>query len=132
MAHKTFRIYPENKALYFQVIVWDSRREMYDANSDRRPPFKAICRGHELIRDGKKSGLCGVVHFCKRELGSGLISHEFLHAALVWARRVGLGFAEIASDDAGDATPAEERLCYAHSEMVGQFVARCYETGILE
>ena len=68
---------------------------------------------------------CGEIHFCRKHLGVGVITHEFLHAALAWARRIRLDFDVIAVEDSGDASEDEERLCYAHGEMVRQFVNRC-------
>lgn len=72
------------------------------------------------------------VNLCKPHLGIGLVSHELLHASLAYARRCRLDGTPIfdRGDHGGPVEPQEEWLCYAHGELVSQFVGRAYRSGL--
>jgi hypothetical protein len=137
----SFRVYPENKSLYFVINVWPSRRAMHrhspEFKSQSEPEsIVALCTIYERhkLRDGRwhKRPECGRVNFYRQALGVGVVAHEFMHAAFGWARRVGLNTNAIfdKTDKAVNVHADEERLCHAHQEMVRQFVERAYTLGL--
>jgi hypothetical protein len=137
MGYLMKRVYPEGKSLYVRVIVWDTKREMYHGVPDSHPwTYGAICRAYTQIRyqKGRPRRMLGVVadvHFWKGALGSGTTSHEFMHAAIAWAIRVKLDFGPIVAGGSEAASPEEERLCYAHGRMVGEFVDWLYASRLV-
>lgn len=67
----------------------------------------------------RKISLCGDIIFWQKDLGVSVTSHEITHAALNWARRIGLNLSQ-----------EEERFCSAVGELNRQFVNKCYDWNI--
>lgn len=136
------RVYPENRALYVTAYVWPTKRAMRDhgrRENGMRGRYQAYCQTFQKIRiyeDGRErtSPQIGHVHFALARMGTEIVTHEFTHAALGWARRVGW----VPADDDGPRTNHsgggldrnEERFCHALGQMVQQFVTRAYELGL--
>jgi len=134
------RLYPEpGHSLYFVAVIWPTQREMRAAypgpQGKRTTGAFCACFTKERYRDGRKRTLpiVGEVHFARNYLGMETIAHELMHAALGWARRVGLDYHDIFLDkEKSDACPDEERLSYAHGRMVRQLVDRLYKLGMYD
>jgi hypothetical protein len=138
----TIRVYPENRSLYYTCYVWPSREAMHrhmrsEGRRPRRPSIGlvtgAYCARHRRYRvydDGSMriSPQIGEVHFHRDQLDSETVTHEFTHAALGWAERVGCDPTGEGSEDYWN--DPEERFCYALGEMVGQFTTRAYALGV--
>lgn len=127
-----FRLYPENRSLYFEVRIYPTKKQMQkDAG---RKDFAAICQPFKQIscKNGKYKTLpiCGVIRFWQKDMGVGTISHELLHAVLDWGRRVKIINEEFLTNCNDTNNDLEERLCHVYGEMVRQFVNQCYKRKI--
>lgn len=135
------RVYPEDgSSLYAVGVVWRTKREMREhlRRCDVEKPYDtaAINMEMEVIaykpgRRPRKLGLFSEVHFSQRQMGGGLVAHEFFHTTCAFARRVGIPGGTIFGDRTGrHVTSNEERLCMAHGRMVAQFINRCWKLGL--
>lgn len=119
----TFRVYPERKRLHFDVYVWANRRDM-------RAYLKAGYPGKGLrnvlacviwlldTMERPRKAYLGEMHFNREDLESDIIAHEAVHAAIRWAKYVGL---EVDTDVLQPtASDTEERFCYAVGHIVEQ------------
>lgn len=141
----TFRIYPEPRAsrLYYQVLVFTNvqairrylRRSAYP---DRRLGRHgvALCSNYEIRRLSSRGRfkplpVCGEILFPRRRLRAGVIAHECAHAALGWARRIGLNVVQEpkARPRRGGTcvSDAEERFCYALGELNRQVAIQVWD-----
>lgn len=113
-----FRIYPEDRALYFLIHIYDTKKDLQDK-------IRAISNGKldKRIRSGvaptHESSLLGLIFFWRKDAETMVLTHEFFHATLAWARRVGLDFEK-----------DEERLATVHGQMCAKFVRKCYDKGV--
>lgn len=136
-----FRIYPEKTSrLYYDVRVFTSVRAT-----------RAYLRHSPIPRTLGRSGLamcstftamvvsptgrrtlpkCGEIVFPVRALRAGVIAHECTHAALGWARRIGLQFTAETVTRRGWVSPAEERFCYALGELNRQVAVQVWDRGL--
>jgi hypothetical protein len=134
------RVYPEEGSrLYALAHVWPTVGAMRTALKIRGPKYAAINQDIEVYRvhpDGsaRKFPVFAHVHFPRRNMGGGIVAHEFLHTTLAWARRLALDLKSMywrgQDEDDPNVSAVEERLCMAHGRMVAQFINRCYELGI--
>lgn len=119
-----FRIYPENKSLYFLVNIYLTKKAMHAAIRLLGVSKKEVRRTLQagvVPLDGKKLPICGMVFFHRKMLGVSTTSHEVAHAALTWARRTGLNLSK-----------EEERFCAVTGELNRQLVNKCYDLNIYE
>lgn len=132
------RVYPEHKSLYYVVNVWRTKKDMYAHCRWAKSTFQGLCTTYEVIKGDGKGGWrllpeCGQVNLWKGRLGSAVVTHEFTHAALGWARRVGLEPDNLLGHNgSADVHPEEERFCHALCEMVRQFIDRAYAAGVYQ
>lgn len=73
----------------------------------------------------------GEILFAARHLTVDIVSHECTHAALGWARRVGVDPTECRHQGhriVGD----EERFCAAQDTLVGQIAQRLWTLGLIQ
>lgn len=138
-----WRVYPrgdgKRQGPYAVVQVWADReayarhvREAVGRRADRRE--RGMWDGYLRIRvdaRGRSRTLpeLGTVNLFVGALSTEVVTHEFAHAALSFARRHGLDFAELADDERAVGSH-EERFCYALSNMVLQFVERAHARGL--
>lgn len=132
---KVFRIYPEGRHLRYDVFIHDTKKEMHLWQFPIKPDFRAIVNEHTIYRNGKRKRMValrtiGEIHFYRRQIGAYVVSHELLHAALGWARKIKLDFNPIMLRDGGFAHPNEEALCEVHGRLMQQFVKKCVELGL--
>ena len=137
------RVYPErNSSLFARVVIWRTFKEFWAARPDLRRKARGSCTGHNWyrFRHGKKRKqpiFCSV-NLCLKQMGAGTTAHEFTHAAIQWANRVGLDPTGIFEETwlpmgehaRGSNDCDEERFCHALGEMYRQFNDRCYRDGI--
>lgn len=130
----TMRVYPEGRSLYFLVNIWPTKKAMHQHVTWCKPPFEAACSPYMKVNyrsgKGRTSPECGQINFYRRRIGSAVVTHEFTHAALAWARRVKLAPENLLGDEIGGGANAhadEERFCHALDRMVGTFVDRAYK-----
>jgi len=91
--------------------------------------FAAMVSQFSKDADGVMLGEIGEVICYAEKLGAGLISHEMLHCAF-WHERL---IEENADAEFGDECGEdEERICYTLTELVRQFVDKCYDFGIFK
>lgn len=132
----TFRVYParSRRGLYVLVRVFDRQLDMVRAvrAEDRRDGLRDViesdtqgvmqsmtvmrCRG----RRWRATPQLGIVNLHRRRLGVVVITHEFGHAMLAWAKRKRLPGTFAGREDMN----VEERILHAQSEMLRQFMER--------
>lgn len=126
-----FRIYPEDKSLYFLIHIYDTKKDLQakikkfsQGKLDKRTrarvsPFDVV----KVKANGvsRKQPILGMVLFWKDDIGTNVITHEFFHATSTYARRVGLDFEK-----------DEERLATVHGQMCAKFVKKCYDKGVYD
>jgi len=128
-----FRLYPENRSLYFHVYVWPDKRSMLkgirairgSAYARKEKVAVAVCSSF----NDRKDPCCGEIFCYGNCLDIEIVSHETLHATLGWARRIGLPL-KAAGSDGPHVGGEEERFCYAHGQMVSQFVGHLKRRGV--
>jgi hypothetical protein len=141
----TFRIYPEKRTsrLYFQVRVFSSvtaiRRYLKYSDLNRRTLGRyglAMCSTFDVLKGKRgrwrKQPIMGEILFPVRGLRAGVIAHECTHAALGWARRIGLNpvSAAVKQGRCLVADANEERFCYALGELNRQIAIQIWERGL--
>lgn len=138
-----YRVYPERGSrLHFRVRIFRSLRAMrrYLAAD----PFhrtlgrhgKAMCSTwtRHRVRRGRRSRITdemGEIVIPRAWLGAGVIAHEATHAALGWARRIGLQGVLDAAGRPGRVSDPEERFCRALGEISRQIAVGLYDRRIL-
>lgn len=140
-----FRLYPASKrSLYVHVNIWPDhasmskhfgKQGMRTAEVDNKVLGNSqTMQRYKRDKNGKLrlSPCMGEINLCKEHLTYEVIYHEVLHAALAWARRVGGILAPIANPDEAHVSDAEERLCYACSNMIAQLAAVLHGRGYWE
>jgi hypothetical protein len=136
----SFRVYPNEKGLYFRVFVFETVREMYrwgkaccfefageyDACT---VPYKSYPKASRRV-----SPELGQLCFAKPHLGAGVQAHEAAHAALTWLRRLGRVKEDevvgLPNDNAPDGT--EELYAGAVGEVARQLNAEFTRRGLYE
>jgi hypothetical protein len=129
MSELRFRVYPEGRGLHLDVIIWPtltSMRRHLVASYPRRGMSKvlAVVLWPTDPADRPRRGHIAEMHFNRRYLASDIIAHEATHAALAWARRAGISISE--SDGTIDASPDEERFCYALGSITLQISEKAF------
>lgn len=124
---------------YFNVYIFRDQESMYrfflkenkKYCKDPETDFLAICqtyRTYKINPDGseKMKDCIGNVLFYKDFIGGGVVSHEFVHAALHWYGACKAphkkGWIIIKNME-----PDEEDICHAQSNMVVGFWLKYYE-----
>jgi hypothetical protein len=130
-----FRLYPESTSrLYCRVVVWPTLEAMKAASTWERQPrhTKGFCAGFKKQRyvagRWRTDPVFAEIHLARNWLQTRIITHEILHATYAWGRRIRFPWTRLGNADA--VNQDEERTCYAHGEMVRQFVDRAYRAGL--
>lgn len=132
---RQFKLFPEQgQPLYFEVRIYETRRRMLRAlrrNDDfvgRRGDWSgslAVCRSFETLKlEGRRwraTPRIGVIFFMRRHLGAGLVSHEMAHAAVQWARDVGLSGRSVWAGSGNMEDAPNERFARVVGELNRQF-----------
>lgn len=137
----TMRVYPDNpRGLYASVHVFASKRAMWRwaALNGTSGRFTGACQHFVKGRvhpDGRieTSREFAAVLLSRRWMGGEVVSHEFFHATMGWARRKRVPMTMVQGNprDFGSYDMrVEEVLCYAHGRMVRQFVDRAHKMGL--
>lgn len=133
MRHK-FKIKTRKDKRYFDVIVYDDRKEM-ERDADKHNHEEGVNKGilgvcqpfERFIIEGKKEihhPQIGIIRLYN-DIGIGVASHEVLHAAL-WFYRLKNKVA-----DFGDAcSEKEEELGHIFTELVIDLTNKMYKKGI--
>jgi hypothetical protein len=127
-----FKIYPNNKALFYWVFVWRTIADLRRAIGPGHSHTLGLCRSSRTIRiygigDKRKDRMTpciGEIHFCKKWLRSGIIAHELTHALFGWMaeRRLTVATAHPLDRSGGKLkrNSSEEIACHAMGEMYRQ------------
>lgn len=129
----SFRIYPDDRALYFKVHVWPSKAAMLTHLRSMELPASrdtvAQCSSYSIgkLRGGywRTKPILGEINLHSKQLNAEVVSHECGHAALSWARRK--KFKQFNLDDLPTGrlvSRNEERFCYALGHMVNQIAIK--------
>lgn len=139
-----FRVYPDVRGgLFAYVFVfhawkdfdWWSRQKWQLASTGRNyagqrtrvlgrcVPYERRKSSNRLLPDFAEIG------FCRKAIGTRIITHEVAHCTHAWARRKGL-LVDGHGDDF-DRMAREELWAYAHGEMCAQIVDRLYRERLL-
>lgn len=125
------RLYPNGTGLYALAYIWPDKKAVYKASSspNKSKSMAAFCSGVEDINiaSNKKAPIFAELHFAATHLFEHILSHEAVHAAILWQYRVKLNKAFMFSDQVND---AEEDFCYAQSRMLWQLVCRLNKLGL--
>lgn len=131
-----FRVEPETRSHYFRVYVWPTLKTMR-AYVRTFGETTLVNRGHAFTLDWTvhhrgqvPRGLLGEMHFARRYLSEDFISHEALHAALIFARWKGIDVPGVFTGN-DPKSRAEERLCYALGSLTAQVTATAQMHGYL-
>ena len=125
----SFRIYPDDRALYFKVYVWPSKAAMLahlrSMNLSASRDTVAQCSSYSIakIKGGhwRTKPILGEINFHAKQLNAEVVSHECGHAALSWARRKKFKKFNLEDLPIGPLVSRnEERFCYALGHMVNQ------------
>lgn len=136
-----FKIKPKSGRFYFNVLVFDTKPEMWAYNTkenlragiEDNERFGAMCKSYKIIRVGKdgseemKSDI-GTILFAKSQLGAGTVAHEIGHAAFHYDRLINGNEKAEYGDEIGE---SEERVLYLLAEMVSDCVNKMYKLNIL-
>ena len=92
---------------------------------------EGLCRSETILRyrhgHWRQTPKLGIILLTESPLGAGYIAHELTHAAIGWARRVGLKPAAIWQSRRGSFEGrANERFCRAVEHLNRQFWNRWY------
>jgi hypothetical protein len=135
------RLYAERaSALYCRVQVWRTKAAMLAYLNTHHHTIhgngfgnrtEGACAGWESWRydakgRGRKSQCFAEVNLWRGRLGVGVTAHEFFHATMRWAGRVGFDLSQI---NGRDVTMEEERITYVHGELCRQFVEQGLRPG---
>lgn len=139
-----FRLYPEEgSTLFVRVRVFETLKQMRAHAVELNRHGLTDTRGWSRtmgfctpwqrwwVQSRTNGGRCrrdpcvAEVSFAWRHCTMNIVTHEFFHAALAWARRVGVVLADECNDD-------EERIAYVHGHLCRDFVLRAQAAGILE
>ena len=118
-----FKVYPERKRLHLDVYVWANRRDMRTylktsyPGKGLRNVLACVLWPVDTLHKPRK-GYVGEMHFNREDLQMEIIRHEAVHAAIRWAKYVGLDVdTDVLQPTASD---TEERFCYAVGNIVDQ------------
>ena len=109
---------------YAEVVIHATREAFIkktkadDAGALFRPTKLRIKYPGGLVR-GKK---VGTLHFMEETLGSGVVSHELLHAVFWWAERQN----QLGLIPDNDTPEVEEMLCLELGDLVAKFWTEFY------
>lgn len=127
----TFRLRPENRSLYCVVHVWPTRsammahlRRIYGKNvAASLEATSAVCNGITAgrYRHGRRRtrGIFAEIECHRERFNSEILVHETTHAAMRWAKRIGLDTTW--QNDGVDVSPDEERFASGTGRMAAQF-----------
>lgn len=123
-----FRLYPEEgSSLFVRVQVYETLKAMRARAVDLNRLGLTRTRGwsdvrgfvtpwqHWWVESRRKGGrsrrdpCVAEVHFARRHCTMNVVTHEFFHAALAWARRAVVTLGDECDD-------AEERIAYVHGQ----------------
>jgi hypothetical protein len=123
----SFRVYPTRSGrLYFKVNIWPTKKVMHKHCFWVSGNFEAVCCSHTIYKDGKQQPEVGELNFNINRLGSGLVTHEFMHATITYTnirKYRGMSF-ELNN---GFVSEAEEFVCDVIGLMVSQFWKKYYK-----
>jgi hypothetical protein len=136
----TFRVCPARRGrLFFDVRIYPDEQRMRRAlrRQDRwlgtRRDWsrsEAVCTSFEtqiqLRGRWTRTPRLGVLFFHRRSLGAGLVAHEMTHAAVVWARRVGVSGRRVWHQRGDWEGGANERFADAVGNLCAHFWVAFY------
>lgn len=137
-----FRIYGWKSSLYFRVYIWkhlkDVRRE-YNKNKNNKETsngvmafVRPISRYRIYENDKHKiTPLVGEIHLQLKNLKTGVITHESVHAAIALLKRLSFKFVKIDEIEYSKHINAEELFCYTVDCFARQIVDKIYKLNIL-
>lgn len=140
-----FRLYPKRASrLYLVVQVWPCLRDMreymratYPGNGSYRRTL-GMCSSFKVVaypkgRRSRTRPIFAEVNLCAANLTQRIVTHEFFHATLAYARRAGIDLGEPCRDVAGTlVVDAEEQLSEAHGNLCNDFVVRAQKLGLYD
>lgn len=137
------RVKPRQGSLYVLVLIFATKQAMrtYWKHECLKPGIKtvALCHSYKRyrVRHSKRTRLhpdVATVTFWRHRMGTGVLTHELMHATLAVARRLKLDLTKVYDDKPGfiPRDHPEEELCYMHGEMVRQLVDRAWKLGVYE
>ncbi len=138
----SFRIYPERRGLHFLVYVWPTKSAMLahfrreHLHADRRTV--AQCSTYRRLKVDaagrmRTSPRMGEISFHLGRVTAEVLSHEVAHAALGWARRIGIRLSDAEGSgrtSQGLVSDAEERYCYGLGRMIEQVNHQFHRRGV--
>jgi len=126
-----FKVHPTNGALYFEVMVFDTWRDMhkfcvlknYDGRKEvNRTRAIAYCfNGPRFDKHQKVTKCLGEIIFYSRKISPDVVSHEMNHGAIYWALRSGINPIDDSNARTINGETQEECFVLAQQEMVKQF-----------
>jgi len=137
---RRFRVRPTRAGtLYFDVRIYDDRRKMLRAlaRNDHKLGVRvdwsatdAVCRSFQFQRfrgrRWRSLPILGVLFFNRQVLGAGIVAHEMAHAAVQWARRVGLSGHRVWNRRGTTEWVENERFAFAVGNLCAQFWTEYY------
>lgn len=134
-----FRLYPEHgRSLFCTVNVWATRAD-YVAHMlavGARAPHRDGASVSSFTRqrfNGTRWRTLpefAEMNLMRARLGTEVITHEMLHVAIAYGRRVRFDFRRLDASDSVNAD--EERLCYVHGRLCREFVNRAHDAGLYD
>ena len=126
------KVYPKGTWYFFLVCVWKRRKDMLQAlrqgHVEDIEDCEAICVTNTVYAcaAGKShmTGCLGQIHFHQNSFMMGIITHESAHAALAWARRVGVNVTEAKPENQSHVSGAEESFCWVLGNISRQIVLK--------
>lgn len=128
-----FRLYPENKSLYFRAYILSTRKQLqkflvagrvYNTKHDA----KRICACVLSVLKGK---CYGAIFFNRENLTESVVAHELFHALMAFAKRKKIlnnPLFYLRSPETGK--QLEEKLAEIAGELAWQFRWKCKQKGI--
>lgn len=142
---RTFRIYPDNHFVYFEVIIHGTLPALRKAYGGKKCGALGYCRPTLTIYFPPKgsrmsphfTGCIGEVHLCKKHLTMGIIAHEICHATFAYfglRKQCKLGHGYRGKTDKGNVDEKEEAWCWINGNLNRAFwrALECFKNGTRE
>jgi hypothetical protein len=145
-----FKIKSQATDFFFYVVIYDDIDSMrkdivwFDRLTGKKEPdpekdVLGVCQPFIKIRvlaNGEEANLknIGIIRLCKDFIGTEIISHEILHAA-IWQYRIEYGTerpdGSIENADFGNnCSQDEENFCHLYGQLFSNFVKKMYRLEI--
>jgi hypothetical protein len=137
IARFTIRLSRERGSV--RVVVWRTLADLkaaYRRLPGARPTrhLYGCCRSYERrYRNGRRAPDFAEVHLAQGYLGTTVLSHEFTHAALAWARTQKISGDDLVGEsDGAEVSENEERFCDVLSDLMAQCVIKLRALALIE